>query len=305
MDIRTNRKAALLVTAIALGLGMAFAVDSIGNARFSLETFFNSAQAAEGHDSGGHTGGKGGSKGGHDSGGHDEGSGGKEEKGHGTKMQHKGHSSGQHGSGSSHAGSERFAGGSGLRGNAQVPEGVGRYGEGAANNDSGRTRYWGGWTLPEGPTEPPEDPVIATTSTTLVPGSGGGQSVNVRNVLDGAARCEGVTPSMAPAQQFSGNNLLRLNTARGVVDPELAASGKIASPFLMGNLQEELIKAAPNAELAGTYLGLIAKTPVTADAVKKIGFQLCARISDAQAKEIADIAETQRNTLAAAAKANP
>lgn len=304
MNSISNRRTALLVAAMALGFGTAPVLDSIGYVRFSSGGLFNSAQAAEGHDSGGHTDGKGGSKGGHDSGGHDSG-GGTEEKGHGTRQQHKGHSSGQHGSGSSHAGSERFGGGSGLRGNDQVPEGVGRYGEGAAGNEEGRTRYWGGWTLPEGPTEPPLDPVIATTSTTLVPGSGGGQSVNARNVLDGVARCEGVTPGMAPAQQFSGNNLLRLNTARGVVDPELAASGKIASPFLMGNLQEELIKAAPNAELAGTYLGLIAKAPVTADAVKKIGFQLCARINDAQAKEIAAIAETQRETLAAAAKSNP
>lgn len=308
MNSQSNRKTALLVAAMALGFGAAPVLDSIGNVRFSTGELFNSAQAAEGHDSGGHTsgghtGGKGGSKGGHDSGGHDSG-GGSEEKGHGTRLQHKGHSSGQHGSGSSHSGSERFGGGSGLRGNAQVPEGIGRYGEGAAGNEQGRTRYWGGWTLPEGPTEPPQDPVITTTSTDLVPGSGGGQSVSARSVLDGATRCEGVTPGMAPAQQFSGSNLLRLNTARGVVDPELAASGKIASPFLMGNLQEELIKAAPNAELAGTYLGLIAKAPVTADAVKKISFQLCARINDAQAKEIADIAETQRKTLAAAAKTN-
>ena len=330
MDIQTTRKAALLVAAIALGFGGAFAIDAISKADFSLGVFFNSAQAAEGHDSGtsgggsdkggssGHGGGKGSDKGGssHSSGGHDSGTehGGTEEKGHGTKMQHKGHSSGTHGSGSSHARSERFGGGSGLSGNAQVPDGVGRYGEGAtAASDQGRTRYWGGWTLPDALV--PDTYSVTTLSTSsassassastdVIPGSGGGPSVSARSVLDGPARCEGVASGMGPGQQFSGGNLLRLNAARGLVDPELAASGKIAPPFVMGSLQEEMIKAAPNAELAGTYLGLIAKTPVTADAVKKICFQLCASVSDAQAREIAEVAETQRKTLADAARAN-
>jgi len=103
---------------------------------------------------------------------------------------------------------------------------------------------------------------------------------------------------MPAAQQFGGGNLLRLNAARGLVDPALAASGKIASPYLMGSLQNELVKGTPSTELAGTYLGLVAKTPVTADTVKKIGFQLCARMSDSQAKEIAQVAELQRTALA-------
>ncbi len=108
---------------------------------------------------------------------------------------------------------------------------------------------------------------------------------------------------MAPSKQFSGSNLLRLNAARGEIDPGLAASGKIASPFLMGNLQDELTKEQPNAELAGIYLGLVAKTRVTPEHVKKIGSQLCAVIGDTQASQIADIAESQRNTLTAAANA--
>lgn len=298
MNIRINRKIALFVATIATGYGAALALDSLNATRFA-SGLFNTAQA-QGHDSGGSD--KGGSSkgGGHDSGGE---TGGSEEKGHGTRATHEGHSSGQHGSGSSHSGSERFGGGSGVRGNDQVPEGIGRYGDGAPTTDQGRLRYWGGWTLPEDPVNPTD--TVVTISTDIVPGSGSGPSVSARNVLDGSARCEGVTPGMAPAQQFAGSNLLRLNTARGLVDPELAASGKIASPFLMGNLQDELTKSAPNSELAGTYLGLIAKTPVTANAVKKIGFQLCASVSDKQAKEIADIAEAQRATLAAAAKTTP
>lgn len=293
MDIKFNHKTAAMLATIALGYGTALVMDSPD---FHLMTGLLSTAQAQGHDSG--------SKGGgHDSGGE---SGGTEEKGHGTRGKHEGHSSGQHGSGSSHAGSERFGGGSGVRGNDQVPEGIGRNGDGAPTTDQGRLRYWGGWTLPENP-ETPTDTVV-TISADVVPGSGGGPSISSRSVLDGAVRCEGVVSGMPPAQQFAGSNLLRLNAARGLVDHELAASGKIASPFLMGNLQDELTKAAPNTELAGTYLGLIAKNPVTADTVKKIGFQLCAGINDKQAKEIADVAEAQRNTLAAAAaatKANP
>jgi hypothetical protein len=316
MDIQSNRKAALLVTAMALGFGTAFAIDAISNAGSSLGVFVNSAQAAEGHDSGssgGHSGGKGSDKGGssHSSGGHDSGSthGGTEEKGHGTKMKHQGHSSGSHASGSSHgrSGSERFGGGSGLSGNAQVPDGVGRYGDGApAASAEGRTRYWGGWTLP-GSDDPVPDTYVAPTasvsSSSLIPGSGGGPTVSSRSVLDGPTRCEGVVAGMPAAQQFGGGNLLRLNAARGLVDPQLAASGKIAPPYVMGSLQQELIKSAPNAELAGTYLGLIAKAPVTADTVKKISRQVCGSVSDAQAKEIAEVAETQRQTLTAASEA--
>ena len=105
------------------------------------------------------------------------------------------------------------------------------------------------------------------------------------------------------AQQFSGGNLLRLNAARGMVDPAFAASGKVGSPYLMGSLQSELVKARPNAELAGTYLGLVAKVPVTAATVKSIGSQLCAVVSDAQAQEIAQVAEQQRLALISAAPA--
>lgn len=313
MDIQSNRKAALLITAMALGFGTAFAIDAISNAGSALRVFVNSAQAAEGHDSGstgGHSGGKGSDKGGssHSSGGHDSGSthGGTEEKGHGTKMKHQGHSSGTHGSGSSHSRSERFGGGSGLSGNAQVPDGVGRYGDGAqAASADGRTRYWGGWTLPEVDNPDPDVYVSPTSSVSsdLIPGSGGGPTVSSRSVLDGPTRCEGVVAGMPAAQQFGGSNLLRLNAARGLVDPQLAASGKIAPPYVMGSLQQELIKSAPNAELAGTYLGLIAKAPVTADTVKKVSRQICGSVSDAQAKEIAEVAETQRQTLTAASDA--
>ncbi|MGE5129934.1 MAG: hypothetical protein ACM3IK_09905, partial [Sphingomonadaceae bacterium] len=205
------------------------------------------------------------------------------------------------------AGGDRFGGGSGLRGNDQVPEGVGRYGAGfdaLSAPDQGRFRYWGGWSLPEDVTGTLTT-YSATSPTTSesIPGPGSGPSVNARSSLDAPSRCEGVGGGMPAAQQFSGGNLLRLNAARGMVDPAFAASGKVGSPYLMGNLQSELVKARPNAELAGTYLGLVAKVPVTAATVKSIGSQLCAVVSDAQAQEIAQVAEQQRLALISAAPA--
>lgn len=304
---------------------MAAAVIAIGGAALALEratgpafpAWISSAYAQEhtggsggsggesgGHDSGGSSGHGGGSEG-HGGGGGHSGAGehgGTEEKGHGTRYQHQGHGSGRHGSTASHeSGGEHFGGGSGLRGNAQVPEGVGRYGAGvsaSASSDLGRFRYWGGWTLPSDPNEPSfVEPSVTTTEFT--PGPGGGPSVNVRSTLDASPRCEGVGPGMPAAQQLGGSNLLRLNAARALVDPSVAQSGKIASPYLMANLQEQLVKGTPSTELAGTYLGLVAKAPVSAETVKKIGFQLCARISDAEAKEIAQVAEQQRAALVA------
>lgn len=240
--------------------------------------------------------------GGHGKGGEKEGaSGGTEEKGHGTKYKHQGHAGGQHSAGSSHqAGGDNFGGGNSGHGNSQVPEGVGRYGAGFSNlstSDQGHFRYWGGWRLPVDPTTPTD--TTFTTATEVITGSGGGASVNVRNTLDTASRCEGVSPRMQATQQFSGGNLLRLNAARGLVDPALAASGEIASPYVMGNLQIELVKASPNTELVGTYIGLVAKAPVSADTVKKIAFQMCSKVSDTQAQEIAQIAEQQRAMIVA------
>jgi hypothetical protein len=235
---------------------------------------------------------------------------GAEAPGHGTRYQHKGHAAGTHGAASAHAaGANRFGGGSGMSGNSQVPEGIGRYGAGFASDSlrtAGGFRYWGGWSLPDDPTDPGGEPTPTTylTSTTdLVPGPGGGPSINVRNVLDSAPRCEGVAQKMPAAEQFGGVNLRRLNAARGVVDPELAASGKLVSPYMMANLQEELLKPTPDAQLAATYLGLVAKTPLTPDKVKQVGFQLCVRIADAQADQIASAAEQQRRAVLASAEA--
>jgi len=319
----------LIAASIALLATSGGLIDIAPLARLDGVRFIGATAQSGGHDSGGHEsggtaghgGGPGGSgghgggpgaSGGH-GGGHDaasEGSehGGEEAKGHGTRYQHRGHASGRHGAATAHeAGGDRFGGGSGLRGNGQVPEGVGRYGAGYAAQGpqtAGRFRYWGGWTLPDDPygTDPTATTYL-TSTTDVIPGPGGGPSTNVRKALDSEPRCEGVAPKMAAAEQLGSKNLRRLNAARGIVDPELAESGRVVSPYLMANLQEELLKPETDSQLAGTYLGLVAKEPVTADKVKQVSNQLCVRVSDEQAQRIAAAAEQQRViTMAAAEK---
>jgi hypothetical protein len=329
----TKRKAAFAIAAVfAIGEAM----HTVTQTTDATSTWFLGTAVAQshtggpggggedsggGHDSGGssgHSGGSGGAgghgggpgaSGGH-GGGHDPGSegGGEETKGHGTRMQHQGHASGTHGAASAHqAGGDRFGGGSGLRGNDQVPEGIGRYGAGFASDSlrtAGRFRYWGGWTLPDDPTDPGTTDPTATTYLTstgdFIPGPGGGPSINVRTVLDSSPRCEGVAAKMPSAEQLGSTNLRRLNAARSIVDPELG-SGKMPAPYLMANLQEELVKPAPDAQLAGTYLGLIAKAPVTPEKVKQVAFQLCVLIGDDEAEKISAAAEQQRQALVASA----
>lgn len=320
--MKTNLMARMTIAAaLMVGGGLVkFQDRSILTAKFSPIGYAFAQEgdggSGEGHKGGGHSGGSGGSGGGHSGGGGSGGSGGGHSgggegesggggsQGHGTRYGHEGHAGGQHGAGgdSPHERKDdRFGGGNGLHSNDLVPEGIGRHGSGYTDPDTaeqGHFRYWGGWTLPEAPVTPPSTPDTETASQgEFIAGPGGGPSVNVRSALDAPSRCEGVGGRMGAGQQYAGGNLLRLNAARGMVDPALAQSGAIASPYLMGGLQGELLKVSPNTELAGTYLGLIAKVPVTPDIVKKISGQVCGRLSDKQAQEIAEVAEQQRAAL--------
>lgn len=294
-----NTAARLMTVAITTG-GMLALEAASGLPSYGL---IGTAEAASsgGHDSGGSSGhDSGGSAGGHDSGGstggHDSGS-------HGTRAGHKGHGSGQHGGSAQGKGADHFGGGSGTSGDADVPEGIDHHGGGSSNVNityQTRFRYWGGRNLPDDPPPPPTDDDALPLVNDLVPGSGGGPTVNPRALLHSAGRCDEVSSLMSPSVQYSGENLIRLNVARTYVDPELAAADRVAPPYLMGSLQTELVKTVSNTELAGTYLGLMARTSVSSETVKKIGFQLCADLSDDSALEIAQIAELQRTALVAA-----
>jgi len=110
---------------------------------------------------------------------------------------------------------------------------------------------------------------------------------------------------MSSAQQFSVANLTRLKAALGLVDPSTPVNAKLAAPTLIASLQSELVKADIDTDLAGTYLGLLAKNTVSAGTVQKMSFELCTKVSDANAIKIAEVAEQQRAALLVARMDSP
>jgi hypothetical protein len=202
----------------------------------------------------------------------------------------------------------RFGGGSGLSSGGTVPEGVGRYGYsyGEGPSASSRFRYWGGWALPDIPDDGGDDgtggdPTLYTAySTSLATPGGGGPSTGPG--LTSAGRCDDVGAGMTAQAQFSRANLARMSAVFAQLAPGAVAAGEMTSPYLLANFQSELLKAKPDPLLAGTYLGLVAKEPVTAEAVKKAGWRMCAPVSSDQAEAIAQVAEGQRLTQSAPAK---
>jgi hypothetical protein len=143
----------------------------------------------------------------------------------------------------------------------------------------------------------PEDvdnPANVATLDVIPLGGGAGSSVNVRTTLQSAARCDDVGGGMPMNQRVSGANLNRIASARAILDSGGAPAESVTSPYLLANFQEELEKATPDLTLAGLYVGLIAKGPVTPTTVKQVCTRLCVKVSDGQAADIAKAAELQR-----------
>ena len=268
---------------------------------------------------GGHSGDSGGDKGGGHatgsghSGGSDKGGGpntashryGLERGEHGTKPGHQGHASGTHGQNAKHGAtahdtgaSRRFGGGSGLAGLEQVLEGPARFGGGttltqSASTDPGpkfRFRYWGGWTIPDDGA-PTDDVEVATVEFTPT-GAGGGPLAKLS--LPSAARCDDVGAGMRTKAFYSAANLARLDAARAELDPGLLAAGRGLDPTLMVNVQEDLVDGRVDSLVIGSYFGMMATSPVTPEAVKRVAYRLCAPVTDETAKRIAQVAEEMR-----------
>jgi len=270
--------------------------------------------AGAGHSGGGHEGGGsgaghsgGGHEGGGSGGGHAGGEGGPQYRGgehpaHGTRAEHEGHASGVHGQ--SHGGTahgtgadRRFGGGSGLAGLEQVPEGPARmrytyeygnqYSLGTGPGD--RFRYWGGWVIPGD-----EDTGDEPTSVAETPLSTGGGGPSAAAGLQALARCDDVSGTMSSAASFSGRNVQRATAARAILAPATVSDDAVPSPYLLVSFQEEVQKPNPDLLVAGTYLGLEAKVPVTEEIVKQVAWRMCVTLDDASAGSIAAAAEVQR-----------
>jgi len=67
--------------------------------------------------------------------------------------------------------------------------------------------------------------------------------------------------------------------------------------LLLANYQAELEKRTPNPVLAGTYLGMVAKVPVTPQLISKVSSGMCVIAPSDQQDRIANVAEEQRMLL--------
>ena len=191
---------------------------------------------------------------------------------HGTGAGHSGHTSGVHAEdtglrrdGSSkakgYAASRRFAGGAGIWGGEQVPEGIATFGSSEGTGPVSRLRYWGGWDLY------PEDNVI--------PPGGGGMAAGI-SVLEGQPRCEDISPGVL--EPLSTRNWARLGTAFDLVQaPEQAMPEKVRQRgmFTLAVYQFELMSEKPDFPAAATHLAAVSRVPVDTETVAKINWALC------------------------------
>ncbi len=303
-------KCALLAAAAACVLnaglpGYALAADEGGGGH-------DSGAGGKGGEGGGHSGGKGGEEGGGHSGGQGGGEGGGHGSGglklrHGLSADHQGHASGVHGKEkgvsemNSPGPSQRFGGGSGIAGADQILEGPGENSPGGngevsrhRNQFRNQFRYWGGWTLPgegdSGGTEGTDG--IASTDPGFNTGGGGGAGTGFH--LVGEARC-GDMGTLKAGNRLDGKNLVRFREARSLLAP--GARLPASAILLLANYQVELEKKEPDPVLAGTYIGNIAKQPVTPELISKVSDGLCVIPPEDKKGEIAKAAEEQRLSI--------
>jgi hypothetical protein len=281
------------------------------------------------HASGGHT--SGGKSGGHTSGaesGHSSGGKGAphttsarkgmEQAGHGTKPGHEGHASGMHGANAKHGGNvstyyttgsaRSFGGGSGVGGMEGVLEGPARFApsstlsltEARLPGPKFTFRYWGGWAIPDDGGDGGEGGTPTTYAADPEPtpiGGGGGPLAGLS--LPSAARCDGVGTNMPTKSFYSNANLVRLDAARMELDPEAIGNKRGLDPTLMVAVQEALVDGKPDAVAVGAYLGMMSRTAVTPQSVKRVAYRLCAPMTDELARNIAQAAEEVRVTAKA------
>jgi hypothetical protein len=284
--------------------------------------------------SGGHTSGaKGGghTTGGEASGGHSSGGKGAphttsarkgmEQAGHGTKPGHEGHASGVHGANAKRGGHEStyytnyasgsvrgFGGGSGIASLEGVLEGPARFApsstlsltEARLPGPKFTFRYWGGWAIPDdgGDAGDGGTPTTYAVEPDSVPiGGGGGPLAGLS--LPSPARCDGVGTNMPTKSFYTNSNLVRLDAARMELDPEAIGNKRGLDPTLMVAVQEALVDGKPDAVAIGAYLGMMSRSAVTPESVKRVAYRLCAPMSDELAKNVAQAAEEVRVTAKA------
>ena len=264
---------------------------------------------SSGHTSGGESGGESGGSSGAKGSPHTESARqGMEKAAHGTKAGHEGHASGVHGANATHGGKvsayhasgavRTFGGGSGLSTTESIMEGPARF---APNSTLSVTetlqpgpkftfRYWGGWSVPTDGGGGDDGVVVAQAIVDPTPvGGGGGQLARLD--LASAARCDGVGSNMPTRSFYTNANLGRLDAARNEIDPAFVGGRGESDPAMMAAVQEALVDGRSDPVLVGTYLGMMSRTTVTPDTVKRVAYRLCVPVDDATANNIAEAAQ--------------
>lgn len=356
LEFATGVDTGVITQAVAKDSGMSKAVSSVAESGGSSGHSSGSSGS-----SGGHSGGSGGSKGGGDKGGqtadsnkhgtsenadhgstpHKGGMAGGLKLKHGMGKNHVGHVPGQHGDASaesekgqkgengkrrgSSGGHDVFAGGTGLGGTEQVPEGVAvevafasepvqvaateRTSNGFGPQHRFRFRYWGGRNIPDddgggdgggddGGDDVGDVPTVAvvTLPTTVVNTGGGGPTSTF--AMPAAAACDDHMPgTLSGWDRYSRRNMERMDRVIRSLAPDAAGGAWMSKSYLVANIQDELEKSKPDTTLVGTYFGLVATTPVSAGLVKAACYALCVGVDGSQAHDIAQAAEVQRLVL--------
>lgn len=196
--------------------------------------------------------------------------------------------------GGGHTGAANPGGAGGVP-NPAAGTGAGGYGGSAGEGNSvtnTRAGYLGGRTVPDDGGD----------------GSGGG-TVTPHDVVPPtlealASSCPHAEPvGLGPQARIAGENVARLGAVSANLNPVADLATLQSSAALLAGYQEALAGPKPDPMLAGTYLGLVAREPVTADAVRHVSASLCVPVGTDQATAIAHIAEGQRQKLEREAQA--
>lgn len=111
-------------------------------------------------------------------------------------------------------------------------------------------------------------------------------------------RCPMPGGALSAEARMSGDNVGRIETVSRHLTRGPKKDDAADARYLLADLQEELQKAKPDLTLAGTYLGIVAKTAITPSLAADIGESLCSPMSASAADQVAKIAEAQRRKIA-------
>lgn len=111
-------------------------------------------------------------------------------------------------------------------------------------------------------------------------------------------RCPTPGGTLSAQARMSGNNIDRIETVSRYLTRGPKRDGGANATYLLADLQEELQKPKPDLTLAGTYLGIVAKTAITPSLAADVSESLCSPIPEDAAALVAKIAEAQRRKLA-------